>query len=99
MKTWRRRYEWVQFANCGGSELHTGENLNIGQVNAASKLCSDCRVRPECIEWAIREKVSTVVVAGVYLPDPIFKRELREAYIRLNESIPLEIKNRPGGEM
>lgn len=90
MKTWRRKYEWVQYALCAGSELHTGEDLTPEELVEAQRICAGCLVRPECMEWAVQEKACSVVVAGVLLPDPVFKRELRVAYNDLKKSIPGE---------
>lgn len=90
MKTWRRKYEWVQYAPCEGSELHTGENLTDEQVSQAARICFECRVRPECMEWAVEEKASAVIVAGVLLPDPMFKRDLRVMYANFRKQIPEE---------
>lgn len=90
MKTWRQKYEWIQYALCEGSDLHTGENLTDEQINEAASICFACLVRPECMEWAVEEKVSSVIVAGQLLPDPMFKRELRAMYANFRKQIPDE---------
>lgn len=110
MKTWRRKYEWTAYAACVDSTLHTAEyfapeldnsgldtpafELSDRDLESAAEVCRVCRVRPECIEWAVREKACSVVVAGTYLPDPIFKRELRVAYHKLQKSLPAEREKR-----
>ena len=90
MKTWKRKYEWMQLAVCAGSDLHTAETLNAEQLEEATKMCDSCKVRPECMEWALKENACSVFVAGVSLPDPAFKRELRSAYAFLKRSLPKE---------
>jgi hypothetical protein len=91
MKRWHKKYEWVDHAQCGDSPIHTMENPNESERIEAEAICTRCIVRPECIEWALREKASSVFVAGVYLPDPSMKRELRLLYNQLQESIPSEL--------
>lgn len=94
MKTWLRKYEWVQYALCVDSSIHTAEALTDAEVDAAAAICSACRVRPECMEWAVREKACSVVVAGVYLPDPMYRKELRAAYAELRRNLPAEFEAR-----
>lgn len=90
MKRWLRRDEWMELSYCGDSPVHTVDNPTPEQTAAAQSICGPCVVRPECIEWAIREQVSAVFVAGVYLPDPQYKKDLRVMYRRLEESLPQE---------
>lgn len=90
MKTWLRKYEWVQYAMCVDSPLHTAEELSDDELDAAAAICANCRVRPECMEWAVREKACSVVVAGVFLPDPMYRKELRAAYSELRRNLPAE---------
>jgi hypothetical protein len=90
MKTWLRRDEWVELALCTDSAVHTAENPSEVETLIAEQICSECLVRPECIEWAIRERASAVFVAGVYLPDPGEKRELKLTYNRLQKSLANE---------
>lgn len=103
MKTWLRKYEWTIYAACADSDLHTAEylapdpprvELDEESLKTAVDICRECKVRPECIEWAIKEKACAVMVAGVYLPDPVFKKELRLAYQHLQKLLPVERKNR-----
>jgi hypothetical protein len=90
MKKWQRKDEWVELARCGDSAIHTMENpTDIDQLEAEI-ICGECLVRPECIEWAVREKACSVFVAGIYLPDPANKRELRLLYNQLEKSITAE---------
>lgn len=96
MKTWTRRYEWVNFINCADSPLHTTDNLTPEEVAQAAEVCSTCQTRPECIEWALRDKACAVMVAGTYLPDPMFKRELRAAHNHLRNSLASEYEARGG---
>lgn len=53
-------------------------------------ICSQCRVRPECIEWALQQRASAVIVAGAILPDPHFKKSLRSIHRYLRERLPYE---------
>jgi coenzyme F420-reducing hydrogenase delta subunit len=98
MRTWQRKYEWVQLAACEGSDLHTKDDPSESEVRAAAAVCAGCKVRPECIEWALRERACGVVVAGEYLPDPMYKRELRAVYAKLRRAFPDEFEAR-GGEV
>jgi hypothetical protein len=90
MKKWQRKDEWVELARCGDSAIHTMENPTDIDRLEAEAICGECLVRPECIEWAVREKACSVFVAGIYLPDPADKRELRLLYNQLEKSIPSE---------
>jgi hypothetical protein len=90
MKKWQRINEWMDLARCGDSDIHTMENPSETDCLEAKAICGECLVRPECIEWAIREKACSVFVAGIYLPDPSSKRELKLLYIQLEQSIPAE---------
>lgn len=94
MKRWMRRDEWMDLAMCGDSEVHTTENPTELDIHEASHICDGCLVRPECIEWAIRERACSVFVAGTYLPDPGMKRELKFTYSMLQESLAEERKSR-----
>lgn len=98
MKTWLKKYEWTSYAACADNDLHTAEYDDQFQLNPlfqqAKKVCSLCTVRPECIKWALREKACGVVVAGTYLPDPIYKKELKAAYSELQKSVMFEEKIR-----
>jgi hypothetical protein len=94
MKMWTRRDEWVELALCVDSDIHTMENPAAEHMQLAAQLCGQCRVRPECIEWAVRESACAVVVAGTYLPDPQNKKELKSIYHQLRESLPNERKAR-----
>ena len=90
MKTWLWKDEWVDLARCAESAVHTVENPTELDHADARAICDECLVRPECIEWAIREKACSVFVAGVYLPDPQYKRELKLVYSQLSRSLPAE---------
>jgi len=90
MKKWQRKDEWVELARCGDSAIHTMENPSDSDRLEAEAICGECLVRPECIQWAIRERACSVFVAGIYLPDPGNKRELRLIYSQLEKSIPAE---------
>jgi len=90
MRKWHRKYEWVDLARCADSAVHTMENPSDSDCLEAETICSECLVRPECIEWAIKEKACSVFVAGIYLPDPSSKRELKLLYTQLEQSIPQE---------
>jgi hypothetical protein len=90
MKKWHRKYEWIDHAQCADSAVHTMENPSESDCLEARVICGRCIVRPECIEWALMENACSVFVAGIYLPDPSNKRELRLLYHQLQESIPSE---------
>jgi len=90
MKTWLRKDEWMDLAMCAESAVHTMENPTELDNSDATSICDECLVRPECIEWAIRERACSVFVAGVYLPDPQYKRELKLLYNYLSNSLPAE---------
>jgi hypothetical protein len=90
MKKWRRKDEWVEIARCADSDMHTMENPSEMDKLEAEVFCGECVVRPECIEWAIRERACSVFVAGIYLPDPANKRELKLLYSQLEKSLPAE---------
>jgi hypothetical protein len=90
MKIWLRKDEWVELALCEGSGVHTMENPTELDKSDAKLICDECLVRPECIEWAVREKACSVFVAGVYLPDPMNKRDLKLVYSQLSKSLPAE---------
>lgn len=93
MKKWRKKYEWMQYAACVSDPRHTGEIepfgespidvpgliLSSGDLDGAARVCEGCNVRTECIKWALEENSCSVVVAGVYLPDPGFRLRLRKA--------------------
>lgn len=84
----------MELAMCGGSAVHTTEEPDENAYLEAARACDICQVRPECIEWAIREGACSVFVAGTYLPDPQFKRELKFTYSMLQESLAAERKSR-----
>ena len=90
MKTWHRKDEWVELASCGDSAIHTMENPDEMDRIEAETICGECIVRPECIQWAIMERACSVFVAGIYLPDPANKRELKLLYSQLEKSLPAE---------
>jgi hypothetical protein len=90
MKTWHRKDEWVELARCGDSAIHTMENPDEMDRLEAEAICGECIVRPECIQWAIKERACSVFVAGIYLPDPANKRELKLLYSQLEKSLPAE---------
>lgn len=87
MKRWVRKDEWMELAACGGSEVHTADDPDEQQLAEAILVCAGCRVRPECIEWAVSDRACGVVVAGTYLPDPKLRRELKLLYIQLGSSL------------
>lgn len=66
----------------------------LGDIHAAREICDGCTVRPECIEWALRENACGVMVAGVQLPDPVYKKELAEAYCQLKDTLSDERERR-----
>lgn len=94
LKTWLRRDEFMELAACYGSDAHTAENPSPEELDTASQICASCDVRVECIEWAIKNKINSVVVAGTYLVDPENRRELKEQYGYLKRSLPQERRSR-----
>lgn len=104
MKLWSKKYEWQGFSNCSGDvrfitdprstespPWSPGPTLDHEEVQEVRAICGACRVRPECIKWALEDDVSSVWVAGEYLPDPTFKRSLRLVTDRLRSSLPHEL--------
>lgn len=94
MKMWRKRDEWVTYAACAGDGRFTADALNGNDAQQVREICAGCRVRPECIQWALDERVSAVVVAGTLLPDPKHKRALRRIYAELRHRLPFELEAR-----
>jgi len=93
-KTWLKRDAWVQLALCWGSDAHTAEDPDDEQLAYAAAVCGDCPVRYECAKYAVETKMCSVVIAGVYLPDPIHKEELRMKWKQLQDSLPDELEAR-----
>ena len=87
MKLWRTRDEWTKYANCQDSPDHTlpperGEedaDKPVADVDKVVRLCSTCRVRPECIEFALGKDQpyppTDVWAAGRFIP--VDKRKAR----------------------
>lgn len=94
MKTWRTKHEWMNLCNCAHDVRFTAEKLTVQDYNEVREICRDCVVRPECMQWAIREQACSVVVAGVMLPDPAAKRTLRRTYRAFAQAIPRELEAR-----
>lgn len=104
MKKWRKKYEWMSYASCISDPRHTAEIESLGESDqdipgfliserdlaGAARVCGGCGVRKECIKWALDEGCCSVVVAGVYLPDPIFRLRLRRARAVLRKSLAEE---------
>jgi hypothetical protein len=107
VKLWYRKDEWQGYANCLGDSRFISDprstedtpwapaqTLDRSEVQEIRRICGECRVRPECIKWALDYDMSSVWVAGEYLPDPAFKRGLRSVHDRLRGSIPGELAAR-----
>lgn len=87
MKLWRTRDEWTKYVACQGSLDHTvppvrGEedaDKPVADVAKVERLCAGCRVRPECIEWALGKDQpyppTDVWAAGRFIP--VDKRKAR----------------------
>lgn len=107
MKLWSKKFEWQDYSSCVGDVKFVteprssetppwspGPTLNDQEVQEVREICGNCRVRPECIRWALDDEVSSVWIAGEYLPDPAFRRGLRSVYDRLRGSLPDELARR-----
>ena len=81
MYMWGKRDEWMSFSNCGGSADHTlpptrtkeeEADKPVADVRKVVDICSSCRVRPECIEWALGKDQPyppmDVWAAGKFIP-------------------------------
>ena len=87
MKLWRTRDEWKRYINCYKVPDHTlpperGEedaDKPVANVALVRSLCATCRVRPECIEWALGKDQpyppTDVWAAGRFIP--VDKRKAR----------------------
>ena len=84
MKTWRKQFEWMLYAGCEGDVRFISESDE--DDSDLEEICRGCSVRPECIKWATTSDVSSVFVAGVRLPDPAFKKQLRSDVERLRST-------------
>lgn len=70
MKRWHRVAEWMSYSLCWGDPRFTADKLSDEDLAAVAQVCSDCPVRIECADWALKKKATGVVAAGVHLPDP-----------------------------
>lgn len=89
MKIWRNKFEWMGYANCLDDVRFVSESSSDDEQ--LETICDQCRVRPECIQWAVSDEVSSVFVAGVRLPDPAHKRALRAEHERLGRTYDAEV--------
>lgn len=91
MKRWKTRFEWMVYARCVENPDHTSECApDSPEAAAAAEVCAECQVRPECISWALENQFCSVVVAGVHIPDPANKKEVRSAHTKLREILSVE---------
>ena len=73
MKFWSRKDEWVEYAACFGSADHTrpparDDDGPTADPAVVERLCSICRVRPECAQWAVDGEEHGVWVCGTWVP-------------------------------
>lgn len=92
MKMWRHKFEWMGYASCLGDDRFTSDDAD--NDDGLEEICAQCRVRPECAQWAADENVSAVFVCGVRLPDPAEARQLRKLRTRLAQQVPNELNAR-----
>lgn len=97
MKLWNRRDEWTQYANCHNSIDHTlpperGEedaDKPVADAEHVQRICGACRVRPECIEYALGKDQpyppTEVWAAGRFIP--VDKRKARRVRQELAASL------------
>ncbi|WP_411828816.1 WhiB family transcriptional regulator [Mycobacterium intracellulare] len=90
IRLWDTATEWRGYANCRGDERFTAERLTAQDIVEVQQICGQCRVRPECIEWALQQRASAVIVAGAIMPDPQFKKSLRRVHRFLRDRLPYE---------
>lgn len=90
LKTWLTDQDWYFEAMCGGNLLHTMEDPSEDDREEAFRICDSCPVRVECIEAALREQWVSVFCAGVYIPDPKHKAEVRKVWKLLEHMLPGE---------
>ena len=70
---WRKRFEWMSYANCADSPDHIlppPEYSQDGEVAVpflVEAICRGCRVRPECAAWASAGEHG-IWAAGRYIP-------------------------------
>lgn len=84
MKLWNKSDEWMQYASCGGSVDHTlppdrDDGGPVANTLEVKGICDRCRVRPECIRWALTPQggskgfspslPASVWVAGRWIPE------------------------------
>jgi hypothetical protein len=92
VKLWTTVDEWKLYAACGDSIDHTlpperpedEAGLPLADPPTVRRICSHCRVRPECIRWAIKpgpEQPVDVWVAGKYIP--VNKRRAQKVRLQL----------------
>lgn len=99
MKLWTTASEWTKYANCGGSLDHSipperpedEAGLPVADPAVVRAICAECRVRPECIRWAVKpgaDQPVDVWVAGKYIP--VNKRGARKMRQELAGSLERE---------
>ena len=94
MKTWNTRNEWISLALCHDDPRFTAEQLAPTDVQEVEEICRRCPVRVECMKTCLEERWSSVVVAGIVLPDPSNTGALRRVYRRFRAALPMELESR-----
>lgn len=58
---------WVEQAECAGSsgKIFFPESYNAAIVRLAKKICSVCKVREECLEYALKHKETIGIWGGL----------------------------------
>jgi hypothetical protein len=99
MKLWTTSDEWKKYASCGGSIDHTipperdeeDADKPVANVRKVQHICGTCRVRPECVRWALKpgaDQPVDVWVAGRFIP--VNKRKARRVRQELAETLDRE---------
>lgn len=100
MKLWRTVDEWKKYSNCGGSIDHTipptrseeDADKPVADPDKVRSICGACRVRPECIRWALKpgpDQPVDVWVAGRFIP--MNKRQARKVRQQLADALEGEL--------
>jgi hypothetical protein len=103
MKLWHRNNEWTSYASCRGSIDHTipptrdpdEQDRPVANRGKVVDICGSCRVRPECIKWALKPGPAQPVdvwVAGRFIP--MNKRQARKVRQQLADSLEGEFEAR-----
>ncbi len=91
-KMWLKQNEWMSYAHCADDDRFTSESAEHDEE--LESICKGCHVKPECMQWAIADEVSSVFAAGHRFPDPSHKRGLQSLYDRFRDELPNALEQR-----